>query len=429
MNNFGLFEMNRDLLKQIAIEQKELFLKKSFGVKRNELKNVKKLAALPHVVVITGLRRSGKSTFLRQIASEYYHDKNFYYLNFEDERFLKFSASNFNELYEVLISVSGSQKIFFLDEVQNVPDFQKFVRRFYDDGFKFYLTGSSADLLSKEIGTKLTGRHVDILISPFSFNEYLNYFSLNFNETDIYKTETRASIKREFDKFLFEGGMPEYLKYNEPDILRNTYDDIVIKDIAVRYGIYNVQELKELSQFLITNFASKFSFSKTKKTLGFGSVTTVKNYVNYFTDAYLFYSINKFDYSMKKQIVNEKKLYAVDNGFIRRVSMKLTKDFGRLLENYVANELRKFGAVYYFKQNGSECDFIIQRQNAIVEAIQVCYNFNEENESREIKGLTSAMEEFGLSKGLILTYDTEREIKSGKKKISLQPVWKWVLQK
>src|SRR3989338_10029192 len=165
--------ISTDKLKQTLIEQRETILQKTMGIERTILKFLEKKVKLPHVVVLTGLRRSGKSTLLRQLMKKQYDDKDFYYVNFEDERLFNFKAEDFNIIYEALVELFGEKKTFFIDEIQNVHNFENFVRRFYDSGFKFFITGSSAKLLSNEIGTKLTGRHVDIVVKPFSFAEFL----------------------------------------------------------------------------------------------------------------------------------------------------------------------------------------------------------------------------------------------------------------
>ncbi|MDP3683886.1 MAG: ATP-binding protein, partial [Ignavibacteria bacterium] len=302
------------------------------------------------------------------------------------------------------------------------------VRRFYDGGFKFYITGSNANLLSREIGTKLTGRHIDLSISPFSFLEYLKFNNVEFNEDFLYITEERASLQNHFQQYLFEGGIPEFVKYGETDILSRIYEDIIIKDIAVRYGITNLHEMRELYQYLVTNFANIFSFTKLKNIFGLGSVNTVKSYIQYLTDTFFANTINKFDYSLKKQIVNEKKLYVIDNGFIPRISTKVTKDKGWFLENLVFNELNKSHSISYYKDNKTECDFIVQTGSKITAAYQVCYKFNLENEKRESAGLLAAMNVFSLDCGTILTSDQEYELKIDDKKILVKPVWKWLLQ-
>src|SRR3989344_5396982 len=165
--------LTKEQLKKILEEQRDSILKKKLGVERILLDGIENKRKLPHIVVITGIRRSGKSTLLRQIIKRYYKDEDFYYINFEDERLFDFKAENFNDIYESLLELFGEKKTFFIDEIQNIANFENFVRRFYDNGFKFFITGSNAKLLSKELGTKLTGRHVDIVVRPFSFLEFL----------------------------------------------------------------------------------------------------------------------------------------------------------------------------------------------------------------------------------------------------------------
>lgn len=418
---------DRNTLAVILNEQREAFLRKSFGVKRNVLSEVERYRALPHAVVITGLRRTGKSTLLRQTASTYYGDQDFLYINFEDERLMGFPAERFNDLYETLTGLYGSKKTFLIDEIQNVTGFERFVRRFLEDGYKFYITGSSANLLSREIGTKLTGRHTDITVSPFSFSEYLMLGNIPGKTSSIYTTRERAVLKSAFDRYLVEGGMPEYLTYQEYEILTRTYEDVVIKDIALRYGLSNPLELRELYQSMITNFGSRFSYTRLKNSLGFGSVNTVKSYIHSLTKTYFASLINKFDYSIRKQISNEKKLYVTDNGFIPRISLKVTKDYGRLLENLAHNELAKQGTVHYFSDGKNECDFILQNQGVVIGCFQVCWNITPDNQEREYSGLVTALEFFGFSEGTILTSDQEFEHTQNGKTIRVYPVWKWLL--
>lgn len=420
--------IEKEQIKQILFEQRASISNKPFGTVREKLSQIDKLKELPHIVVITGLRRAGKSTFLRQIISKYYNDNDYYYINFEDERFFNFPADNFNDIYETLVELFGEKRTFFIDEIQNIQNFERFVRRFYDNGFKFYITGSNASLLSSEIGSKLTGRHLDVTISPFSFSEYLEFNSIKISDEHLYKTEERATVKGYFVKYLYGGGIPEFVTYQEPEILSRIYEDIIIKDIAVRYGIANLNEMRELYQYLVTNFANRFSFNKLKNIIGLGSVNTVKNYVNFLSDTYFAGVINKFDYSIKKQLVNEKKLYVVDNGFIHRISTKVTKDKGWLLENLVFNELNKSYNITYFKDSNSECDFILQKENKITGAYQVCYELNAGNEKREINGLVTAMNEFDFKTAAILTLEQEDKITLENKTIFVKPIWKWLFQ-
>ncbi len=419
--------MIKELLKEILLEQRDALLKKELGVERTMLKEITKKITLPFVHVITGIRRCGKSTFLRQIIHRYFNDSNFYYINFEDERLFNFKAEAFNQLYEALLELYGEAKTFFIDEIQNVDGFESFVRRFTDDGFKFFITGSNAGLLSNEISTKLTGRHIDTYLQPFSFEEFLRFQGYSFHPLNVYKTAERAMIKKYFADFLKRGGMPEYIKYHDPEILFRTYKDILIKDIAIRYKLHNIIPLKELSQYLITNFGRKVSFNTLKNILHFGSVETVMNYFRYLETSFLTGRITRFDHSLKKQLMNRKKIYVIDNGFISNVSLSLPKDTGRLLENLVFNALDTNANIYYYS-NKSECDFVSIDNKDNITLIQVTQELHENNIKRERTGLEDAMRFFDNHEGMILTYDTESEIKTDAGTITVTPVWKYLLR-
>jgi len=414
-------------IKEILVTQRETILNKKYGIERAVLQEVASKLKLPQVVVLTGLRRSGKSTVLRQLIKKHYHDEDFYYLNFEDERLFNFPANEFNRLYERLVGLYGKKKTFFLDEIQNVPNFETFVRRLYEEGFKFIITGSSATLLSKEIGTKLTGRHVDIVVRPFSFQEYLKLKEVKIDPEAVYKTETKIELEKYFEEYLVKGGMPEYLLYNDPELLTRAYEDTVLKDIAVRYRVNNVVVLKQLYSYLINNFANKFSYNSLKKFIAINSVNTFKKFIAYLEETYFAKTINKFDYSLKKQIINDKKFYVLDNGFISVLSKKMTKDQGWLLENLVFNCLNKADEVFYYSGE-RECDFLVVKNREVIQTVQVCDALNEENRGREIAGLTEAMKKFKLHEGLLLTRTQEEEITFGRKKIRVKPVWKWLLE-
>ncbi len=418
--------ISKDQLKQALLEQREAILQKPFGVERAVLKPIEKKIMLPHVIVLTGLRRSGKSTLLRQLMKAYYWDTDFYYINFEDERLFDFQAKDFNMIYESLVDLFGKKKVFFIDEIQNVQHFENFVRRFYDEGFKFFITGSSAKLLSNEIGTKLTGRHIDIVVGPFSFKEYLISKDFKLDKESLFRTHTHIELKKHFKDYLLSGGMPEYVTYNDPEILTRVYEDIIIKDVAARYKIDNPKQLKELYQYLITTVSQRFSYNSLKKFIKINSANTIKKYIDYLEETYFINVINKFDYSLRKRIINDKKVYVIDNGFISKISIKFTNDNGWLLENLVYATLKSKGDVFYYSDK-YECDFIVIDKNKVSEAIQVSWDLAVTNKEREVKGVLEAMKKFKLKDGLILTNDQDEEIKVDNKMVIIMPVWKWLL--
>ncbi len=419
--------LSREQLKLILSEQRAAILKRGPGIEREALGTLGEKLKLPHVVVLSGLRRSGKSTLMRQAMCRYYSDRDFYYVSFEDERLVGFDAARFNDIYEALVELFGEQKTFFIDEIQNVDNFETFVRRFYDAGFKFFISGSNAKLLSRELSTKLTGRHVDIVVRPFSFQEFLSLKNFHFEKKMLYKTESRVAIKKLFGEYFAKGGMPEYLIYGDPELLTRVYNDVVVKDIAVRHKVENLAQLRDFYKYLVANFSNRFSFNSLKKMLHFGSVNTIKSYVSYLEETYFVRVINKFDHSLKKQLVNDKKLYVVDNSFVPLLSAKTTKDSGRMLENLVFNKLSEDYDLFYYG-NSRECDFVLLKNNALQLAVQVCWELTETNRGRELGGLAACMAELKLKDGLLLTYDQEEELIFEGKKIKIKPVWKWLFE-
>jgi len=229
--------MNKRQLKEIVVQQREELKRKDKGLKRENLEEIGRYLKIPHVLIISGVRRSGKLTLLTQIMSEWY-DCQFYYLNFEDERLISFSAEDdFDLLYQVFLELYGEQKTFFFDEIQNVSGWERFVRRMYERDNKFVITGSNARLLSRELATHLTGRHLAKEIYPFSFREFLRFKGAEPGENFEYITEERAKIAKYLSQYIEDGGFPEYLRYGEKEILHRLFSDIIFRDILVRYGI------------------------------------------------------------------------------------------------------------------------------------------------------------------------------------------------
>ncbi len=422
-----LLMISKELVKEVLLDQREFILGKDPGIPRQAMKRINEVINLPHVIVISGLRRCGKSTLLRQIIKNHYNDKDFFYVNFEDERLRDFNASEFNTIYEELLSLFGKKKVFMLDEIQNVDGFEYFVRRFQEMGFKFFITGSSAHLLSREIGTKLTGRNLRIDLYPFSFKELLTFKGINHKKEDLYKTERKVIIRNAFEEFMSTGGMPEYLKYKDQEILLRTYEDIVVKDIVIRYNLDNVRMVKNLYNYLISNVTNRFTFNSLKNTLGMGSSVTAQNYVDYLEEVNFCSIVHRFNPSIKKQNKSSKKFYMTDHGFLRPISTRLTKNKGKILENIIFIHLKHDGKVFTFETKKGECDFIQIKSNQVTQAIQVTWELTEKNERREIQGLLSALKEFDLNSGTIITYDIEKETVIDGKKIVIIPAWKWCL--
>ncbi len=419
--------MEKQLLREIVLEQRDIVKSADTGVARNTLDVIKKYLPLPHAVVISGIRRAGKSTLLMQIMKNFY-DYDVYYLNFEDERLLRFGAEDFNALYEVFLELYGEKKVFFFDEIQNVRHWEVFVRRMQDSGHKFFITGSNASLLSREFGTKLTGRCIMISLFPFSFREFLHFRGQEFGPDTFSVTKGRSRMKRLFNEYAEKGGMPEYLKYKEREVLKRTYEDILYRDIAVRYEIKAVRELREIALYFMSNAGCIFSYNNLKNMMRLGSVNTVKSYTDYLENSFLLFPVNNFSFSLKKQFVTGKKMYCIDNGIMNAVSFQFSKNRGRFLENLVFIELkRRDNEVYYYKtKNGQEVDFLVKHDKKKISLMQVTDSISSAAvRDREMKSLLTAMEETKLNKALILTDDEEETIRIKGKIIMVSPIYKW----
>ncbi len=400
----------KETLVKIVNDQKERLNNLDLGVIRELAKDIEINTEL--AVIISGIRRCGKSTLSLQLVRK---QKQFYYFNFEDPRLAGFEQSDFSRLKEALIEVFGSCELYLLDEIQNVPGWESFVRAELDNRKKFIITGSNASLLSRELGTKLTGRHIRYELLPFSYNEYLRF-------------KSEKATEHSFEGYLLEGGFPEFLKYKNDRILQELFDDIITRDIIVRYKLRNPALIKKIAVYLMSNVGREFTYNGLARLFELGSANSMLSFISYFEGSYLIFTVPKFDYSLRKQIRNPKKLYVIDNALARYNSTGFSEDMGRLLENLVFLSLRRYTKdIYYFKQK-KECDFLVKQKGKITDAIQVCYKLSEENKDREINGLLEAMEEFDLENALILTYNQEDEITVDNKKIYIKPVWRWLLK-
>jgi len=416
--------IEKELLKAVLAEQMENFVNKELGVPREVLPLISKMTKTPHVVVITGLRRVGKSTLLTQIASKYLND-NYYYVSFEDERLTRFEVSDFDILYETLVEMWGEKKIWLMDEIQNVVGWERFVRHMHDIGHKLYITGSNASLLSEELATRLTGRSLKVELFPFSFKEYLVW--CGHQNGSVVTTKDKGKIVRLINHYISGGGIPESLQYPDLNILSSLYNDVLHRDIVSRYQIENVRSLKEMAHYLASNVANLVSFNKMKELLKLGSVNTVKSYFDYLESSWLFFVVNKFAYSVKEQQIAAKKVYCIDSGLAKVVGFNFSKNQGRWIENLVYLQLRRYGdEVFYFKtQNGDEVDYYLPKQNKL---IQVTHSLeNPQTRQRELSAITQASREIKVKCELIVITERERgEIEFEGNKISILPIFEWL---
>jgi hypothetical protein len=399
----------------VVTDQLERVLTRDEGITRDI--DYAKVRRTKQITVITGVRRSGKSTLMLQLARQH---KQFYYLNFDDDRLLQFTVEDFGNLMQVFRSMFESEVIA-LDEIQNVPSWERFVRRIHDEGFKVYLTGSNAKLLSSELATHLTGRYIRIELYPFSLMEVFRF--RNIDPTG-QSTMAKAKIRKTFLDYLEQGGFPEYLKYQDQEFLKRVYDDIIYKDLIVRYGIRNISGFKKLSQYLFTNVTGEISYNGLKEILGFSSVASVREYISYLSEAYLLFEVYKYDASLKRQYISNKKGYIIDNGLRNIVAFRFSPDTGKLLENLVFLNLKKrYEEVFFYKtRQNLEVDFYIPAKKLL---FQVSHDItNEKTKQREIRSLFAAMQELKVKVSFLFTSGEETVIKDPAGTIHVVPAWK-----
>lgn len=416
--------MNKDLLKTVIADQDYYFEQSKDSVERMFNDNFKKNS---EIVIITGIRRCGKSTLLQQIRAK--QSEKDYYINFDDERLVSFKVDDFQMLLEVFYELFGEQKTFYFDEIQNVEQWERFVRRLHDTGNKVFITGSNARMLSRELGTHLTGRYLSCELYPFSFKEFITFKKPELLDKNYFKTSVKAEIIALFHEYFNNGGFPNFVKTKDELSLKTLFENILYRDIMVRNNITNEKEIKELVSYIAGNYARLSTNSDLAKYIGVKNPSTVKKYLGFLADSYLVFQANKFDYSVSAQLLNPKKSYFIDNGLVRRVGFSFSDNLGHLLENLVFIELKRRGEEVYYHNKGQECDFVIKEGKVISAAIQVTYAMpNEKTRKREFDGLLDAMNTYNLQSGLIITDDTEEEITENGKIIKIIPAWKWLLE-
>jgi len=379
-----------------------VFLRKDTGLRRDALNRLPVIET--YATIVTGIRRCGKSTLLLQLLKERF--SNAIYLNFEDTRLAGFEISDFarlgNEISKRKINV------LFFDEIQIVSGWEMFIHQKLNEGYQIFITGSNASLLSKELGTHLTGRHISCELFPFSYNEFISFKKIENNSDSL-------------NDYLAHGGIPEYVKSGMGVILNNLMDDILIRDIAIRHSIRDVNSLRQLAVYLISNIGNLVSANKLEGMYGIKSSSTILEYFSYLKDSYLLEFIPQFNYSLKAQARNPKKIYAMDLGLFNENSTAFTDNSGHKLENAVFLYLRsKYPDIYYFKDKG-ECDFIAMNKGKVQDVIQVCYKIEDTNFEREYNGLVEAMKYFNINEGTIVTFNQKDIFEESGLKIKMIP--------
>lgn len=377
------------------------------------------------IKAVTGPRRAGKSSFVVHELSE----TPWGYINFDDEKLV--DVKDYDELIEGMKTVYGNPRTLFLDEVQNLEKWELFVNRLQRQGFNVIVSGSNANLLSRELATHLTGRHLSTSIFPLSFREFLRFFGTASEMTE-------AEIKEKFNQYITNGGYPEPLvkNLNYKDYLSTLFDSVVYKDVVKRYRIRNPASFEDLATYVISNTANAYSYNTLARVTKVKSVNTVEKYLSYLEEAYLIFRVNRFSFKLRHQIKSDKKIYCIDNGLSTAKAIRATDAQGKALENVAAIQLWKNDGknLFYYKsrQGGYEVDFVVRKGPAVSQLIQVCLDLeNPETKSREFRALCTASQELECNNLLVLTGDYESKERfewfGTKKTIQCIPAWKYLL--
>lgn len=402
--------ISQGLIAEVVDAQKEVFLKKNTGVERDQLHTIHIHEGF--VNVITGIRRGGKSTFLLQILKS--HFKSALFLNFEDTRLAGFKTDDFRRL-DAEINKRKINTLFF-DEIQMLENWELYVRQKLDEGFQVVVTGSNATLLSHELGTKLTGRHLSSELFPFSYKEFLDFKKLEVSA---------ESAKTYLDK----GGFPEYLKTNLSTILNQLLDDILYRDIAVRYGVRDINSLRKLAVYLISNIGKPVSATNLTKLFDIKAVSTMLEYFSHLENTYIVQFVSKFSYSLKAQVRNPKKVYTIDLGLFAHNSIVFTEENGRRLENVVYLHLRRmYKEIYYFSEK-KECDFVVIEKDQPKALIQVCYELNEDNLARELEGAFEGLRFFKMKRAFLVTMNQKDRFEKDGLIVEVFPLHEFLTEK
>lgn len=376
------------------------------------------------ITIIYGIRRSGKSTFLKQISKTL--NRPYVYINFDDILFMDFTNDNFKDIEKIVFELFKTKDVvYLLDEVQEVPTWEKWVNNLQFNNIKVFVTGSNSKLLSSEYSDRLTGRNNIVQMFTFSFKEYLTFYNLS---TEYNNSEEISNLINFFTEYLSKGGFPLVLK-EDISVSKNLFNDILVRDILPKVPKNKKLMCEKMLVYLYGTIGKPYSYTSLTELSGIKSPTTIRKYIESFEDAFLIYRIYPFNYSYKKQLNKSPKVYSLDNSFLTTVSFNFTSNLGQKLENYILLELLRRGnnEIYYYSET-KECDFIIKEGVKVTKAIQVCYELTSENRFREIDGLSHIMSKFKLDEGYIITLKQEEDLHVvGGRVIHVIPVWKLAL--
>ena len=404
-------------------------------MERDQLASLIKKLALKEIQVLLGIRRSGKSTLFKLLINHLLKKedpKSILYLNLDDPFFSEVwkSSKEFYSVIETAEKLTGVKPVWlFLDEVQNVDTWERFVKSAYDNDLykKIFITGSNSSLLKSAYAKLLSGRYVVDDVMPLSFREILAHEHI---KTLLDLVKKKSKILKMVEQLLFYGSFPEIWKTTDSELKREQllsyYQTILLKDCVANHNVREIKKLEELALYLLSNNATLYSYNSLADVIS-SNENTVKQFIHIFEDSFLMQEVRPFSYSLKKSSKGRKKTYCVDNGLIHAISVRFSENHGRLFENLVYSELLKRGykEIYFFNEN-KECDFIIKKGKEFI-AVQATYQLTDQNRDREIEGLKYAMENLKVKKGYIVTFNSEEKVIGKNQQII--PFWKLFFQK
>lgn len=416
------------ITKEVPVELK--------GKRRSDYELLVRSIDVEEVTILVGVRRSGKSTFMYQMIEHILKKgivaEQVLFVNLEEMRFANNTLEDIYQTYRSALNPDKKAYIFF-DEIHKKEKWESWIRRHYDlkTNCKFVVSGSCSYLLKKEYSTLLTGRNLTFEVYPLSFKEFLGFKGIDINLTKVSKgiilEKDKYMIINALFEYLPQGGFPKVF-FEEKDfkikLLEQYFEDILFKDIIDRHNL-NSKKTKDFALYLMTNVVGLISLRNVRNSIGL-SYDSIKDYLSYFIEAFLFFTLDHFSYSVKEQKSRASKIYCIDNGIRNAVSFRFSKDEGKLAENLVFVELKRSGSdIYYWRsKKDTEVDFVIKNKDNSLSAINVTYT--DEISEREINPLSEFKKTFEKTKDLIvLTKNTEKE-EDGIKYI---PLWKFLLKK
>ncbi|MCX6736732.1 MAG: ATP-binding protein [Candidatus Parcubacteria bacterium] len=426
-----------NLLLEIIKKQKQLldaelareYIPRAIFVKMQEL------IETSLIKVIIGPRRSGKSILSLLLLK----NKSFAFLNLDDESLVSLlkKTERYDDLLEAMFTVYGKTKILLFDEIQNLDRWELFANRLHREGYNLFLTGSNANLLSRELATHLTGRHYEIDVLPFSFSEYL--LVKKFDSSKVIGAEAKGELLNYLQRYMISGGYPEVVinGLNPTNYLSALFDSVIFKDVISRYKLnLSQQKISDIGSYAINNITGEFSYNSLKYVTGIKTVATIEKYLRFLQESYILFILKRFSNKDKERIKSPKKFYVIDNGFIQAKAVRLSDDYGKLMENLVFVELLKHGfkpnidLFYYKTRNNKEIDFLVRKGAKADTLIQVSYDISDSRvEEREVKALVEASGELNCDNLILINWEQEKTKTLNGSIIKYIPLWKWLLNK